>query len=149
MVSPNSGPAALMSTPKHLSERVLGYAIHTNRELGFMLRGSKPLAVFSDAYGQFPDVVLRYLRIFDSYVAKGAFIRRDYVELGGKPPMPIHMILYATPHEEWRIEVMLKLRQQMGMEAWTAEHERAEGELLGYTDWQNGLWINRRFSKPA
>ena len=86
MVSPNSGPAALMPTLEHLSERVLGYAIHTNRELGFMLGGSKPLAVFSDAYGQFPDVVLRYLRIFDRYVARGAFVKRDYVELRGKPP---------------------------------------------------------------
>jgi hypothetical protein len=31
-------------------------------------------------------VVLRYLRIFDRYVARGAFVKRDYVELRGKPP---------------------------------------------------------------
>jgi hypothetical protein len=142
-------PTALMPTLKHLSEPVLGYAIHTNRELGFMLRGSKPLAVFSDAYGQFPAAVLRYLRIFDRYVAEGAFVKCDYVELRGKPPVPLHVILYATPNEEWRIEAMLELREQMGMGAWTAEHERAEGELLGYTGWQNDIWISRRFSKPA
>ena len=74
------GHSLLMPILNHLSERVLGYAIHTNRELGFMLRGSKPLAVFCDAYGHFPDTVLRYLRIFDRHVARGTFLRRDYVD---------------------------------------------------------------------
>jgi hypothetical protein len=104
--------------------------------------------VFSDAYGHFPDTVLRYLRIFDRHVARGVFVRCDYVELCGKS-VPIHVILYATPSEEWRIEAMLELRQKMGTGAWSADHERAEGKLLGYTDWQNDIWINRRFSKPA
>lgn len=34
----------------------LGYQIHTNRELGIMLREVKPLAKFSDVHGKFQEV---------------------------------------------------------------------------------------------
>ena len=112
-----------------------------------MLRGAKPLAVFRDVQGRFPAAVLRYLRVFDRYVDKGVFVKCEYVEFRGKPPMPLQTILYATPSEAWRIDAMRGLLQQGG--PWTAERERAEGELLGYSDWQNDIWINRRFTKPV
>jgi hypothetical protein len=35
----------------------LGYEIHTNHELGMMLRGEKPLAVFSDVEDVFLPVL--------------------------------------------------------------------------------------------
>jgi hypothetical protein len=42
----------------------LPYVIHTNRELGLMLKGIKPLAKFVDGEGRFPDVMLRYFQMF-------------------------------------------------------------------------------------
>jgi len=39
--------------------KMLPYILHTNRELGLMLAGKKPLAVFVDGQGCFPDFVER------------------------------------------------------------------------------------------
>ena len=110
------------------------YRIHTNRELGMMLRGEKPLAVFSDRLGQFPPVVRRYLRLFDNYVAAGRLIRQVEIE----PPegfrsYPLEVIYFALPAEAWRIDSMKELRRS---DHWSLGHERREGELLGYADWQ-------------
>ena len=77
----------------------LPYRLHTNRELGMMLRGEKPLSVFSDAYGHFPEAVLRYLRMFDVHVGRGAFVKREYVYLdrGNRPGS--HVFCYALPDQ--------------------------------------------------
>jgi hypothetical protein len=135
-----------MPTPEHLSQAALGYAIHTNRELGMMLRGEKPLAVFSDAYGEFPEAVSRYLRRFDKHVEDGRLAKREYVEIEQSASTRCHVILFAIPGQAWRIDAMLDLRQHLS--AWTAEHERMEGELLGYAGWQNDIWLSRRFPTP-
>ena len=124
----------------HLSREDLGYQLHTNREFGMMLRGIKPLAVFSDGYGRFPDVVLRYMRLFDCHVDAGRFLKREYVETGDAHP--IHVVLYALPEEEWRIDRMIELRKEISQ--WTPKFERLEGRLLGYTEEQNDLWMARR-----
>ena len=50
--------------------RSLPYLVHTNRELGLMLAGEKPMASFVDGRGCFPEVVERYLRLFDRHVAE-------------------------------------------------------------------------------
>jgi hypothetical protein len=119
----------------------LPYRLHTNRELGMMLRGEKPLSVFSDAYGHFPEAVLRYLRMFDAHVSKGAFVKREYVSLDrGNRPGP-HVFCYALPDQEWRIDAMIELRTKL--ESWNSECERMQGTLLGYSDWQNDWWIER------
>ncbi len=123
--------------PEHLSERALGYVIHTNRELGLMLRGLKPLAHFADVHEPFPDVLLRYLRLFDRHVDGGVFVKREFVQFAGHRRM--HRILYALPGEAWRIDAFLDLWLQDG--PWSLEHERREGELLGYSDGQNDRWI--------
>jgi hypothetical protein len=121
--------------------RKLPYAVHTNRELGFMLSGRKPLACFVDGKDCFPDVVVRYLRLFDRYVADGRLIRSDHFSdvAWGKQ----HHILFAIPSEEWRIDTMLELLLSSGH--WTAQHERRQGELLGYEDWMNDYWLDQVF----
>jgi hypothetical protein len=126
---------------EHLGEGV-GYELHTNRELGLMLRGSKPLAFFAEPYGRFGEVLFRYFRMFDRHVARGALVKREYLELADTS-LFVHVVLYATPSEEWRIDAMIQLRLQWEG-PWTDEHERTEGSLLGYTDRQNDIWINRR-----
>lgn len=54
-----------------------------------MLKGTKPLAKFADGEGRFPDVVLRYFRMFDRHVESGRFVRRDEIIVDPKVG-PIH-----------------------------------------------------------
>jgi hypothetical protein len=121
--------------------QMVGYRIHTNNELGFMLRGEKPLAAFSDYEGHFPQVVVRYLRMFDRHVEAGRFIRRKYRaadEIAGKPATLLR-IFYALPSEEWRIKALHDLRNQG--RPWSEDDERREGQLLGYTEEQCDIWM--------
>ncbi|HEX3652625.1 MAG TPA: hypothetical protein VHU18_07370 [Rhizomicrobium sp.] len=132
-------------SPGHLSEARLGYRIHTNRELGMMLRHEKPLAVFCDVEDVFPAVLSRYLRLFDGHVQSGRLIKREYretVDIRGAC-RTLLTIFYALPEESWRIDAMLELRRNTA--GWTTEHERREGTLLGYTDAQNDAWIASRY----
>ena len=94
------------------------YLIHTNRELGMMLRGDKPLSVFAYAQNQFPPTVVRYLRMFDRHWAKNRLVRDEDV----RPPelglnYSLHTIYYALPGEEWRIAAMMELRRSQNMVA--------------------------------
>ncbi|WP_291177471.1 hypothetical protein [Erythrobacter sp.] len=116
----------------------LPYLVHTNRELGMMLRGEKPLARFTtDALAPVP-VLERYLRMFDRHVEAGRFCKQ-VLAWPGRPQ--IQHLYFVLPGEEWRIAAMAELL--FGQGRWTLEHERREGELLGYTDWQNDIWIDR------
>ena len=134
-----------MPMPHHLRKEALGYQIHTNRELGMMLRREKPLAVFCDVEGAFPLSVLRYLRMFDRHVISGTLVKREHREpfdFRGERRVVL-TLLYALPEEAWRIDAMIDLRCRAIPKSWTAEHERLEGVLLGYTDAQNDVWARR------
>ena len=103
-----------MTMPVELSSQALGYQLHTNRELGMMLRGVKPLAVFSEVRGYFPPVLGRYFRLFDRHVRDQDLIRRDHIEQplsapGSRSSFEIHVILFTLPHEAWRIDAMIEL----------------------------------------
>ena len=67
-----------MMLPERL--RKLPYVVHTNRELGLMLRRAKPLAYFADIAGHEPECVVRYHRLFDRHVAAGRLIKRSDIE---------------------------------------------------------------------
>lgn len=111
-----------------------------------MRRGTKPLARFADAYGLFPDVVVRYLKMFEVQVESGSFVKREYVQLNepasNGATYHLHVIMFALPREDWRFDAMIDL---LGKKPWTEIEEREEGRLLGYEDWQNDVWIARRF----
>jgi hypothetical protein len=124
--------------------RQLPYLVHTNRELGLMLRGTKPLAMFMDGARHFPDCVERYLRMFDRHVATGRFAKRVQVIPNSVERLAItewHRIFYALPGEQWRIDAMIELRDRPG--DWSEAREREEGRLLGYTEEQNDIWLAR------
>ncbi|OYU73906.1 MAG: hypothetical protein CFE32_19505 [Alphaproteobacteria bacterium PA3] len=117
--------------------------VHTNRELGLMLAGEKPLACFVDGKGRFPDVLIRYLKLFDRHVAAGRLVRLDHFS---EATWGIcHHILFALPGEEWRISKMLDLVLSGG--EWNATKERRQGELLGYADWMNDYWLEHCFGQ--
>ena len=106
-----------------------------------MLRGEKPLAVFVDGYLHFPEVVRRYLRMFDRHVSAGRFVKREYVVPTDAYPRVrgVHTIMYALTSEEWRIDAMIDLRLSG---TWSLEHERREGRLYGYEEWQNDIHLS-------
>ena len=118
----------------------LPYLVHTNLELGLMLRGSKPMAMFTEEYERTPECVSRYLRMFDRHVEGGRFVRREHS--AGSANHRFRYIFYALPGEEWRIEKMISLKDSLGR--WNADCEREEGHLLGYEDWMNDFWITLR-----
>jgi hypothetical protein len=122
------------------------YLIHTNRELGLMLKGIKPLAMFADGEDYFPEAVLRYLRMFDRHVESGRFTRRDVI-VANSNGVKIRHIYFALRGEEWRIQAMIDLKSRPGR--WTRAKEREEGELLGYTPEQNDLWLSRYCKWPT
>src|ERR1700753_139986 len=118
-----------MPLPERL--RQLPYLVHTNRELGLMLGGIKPLAYFSDTVGREPDICVRYWRMFDRHVAAGRLIKPQVVEPGpGLPHMEYFRLFYALPGQEWRIDAMLVLLNEPG--PWSDDRERRFGGLLGY-----------------
>jgi hypothetical protein len=127
-----------MPLPERL--RQLPYLVHTNRELGLMLQGIKPLAYFSDAIGREPNICIRYWRMFDRHVAAGRLIKRRLVESwAGHPQIKCFKLFYALPGQEWRIDAMLLLLNEP--DAWSQDRERRFGELLGYEGWQNDYWL--------
>ncbi|MGL4312487.1 MAG: hypothetical protein ACRCSO_00725 [Sphingomonas sp.] len=118
------------------------YLIHTNRELGLMLSGRKPMASFADVKGRFPECVIRYLRLFDRHVAVGRLARLDRYSSrnDSRGTYTLHRIMFALPGEEWRMHALIDLWENNG--PWTVQSERREGELLGYEDWMNDYWIS-------
>lgn len=133
-----------------LSERLrqLPYLVHTNRELGLMLRGVKPLSYFMEVVDHEPDICIRYWRMFDRHVAAGRLIRREVIEAApDRSELQCRKLLYALPGHEWRIEAMLLLVKEP--RGWSDDRERRFGELLGYEGWQNDYWLTHHFSRAA
>jgi hypothetical protein len=128
--------------------RDLPYLVHTNRELGLMLRGTKPLAHFCYAVGSEPACLIRYLRLFDRRAAAGQFYKREVLgPAHNLLNVSVRRVFYALPGQEWRIDTLLELLRQPG--AWNEERERREGELLGYEGWQNDVWLDLRRARTA
>ena len=128
----------------------LPYEVHTNRELALMLRGTKPLATFSERYPPNPDVEDIPERLFDPFVATGRFIKREYVipsnRLGfvAVPGVQgVRCVLYALIGQEWRIDALILLEDAAYRSGWTETAVRLEGALLGYESWQNDAYIEQ------
>ena len=116
--------------------RELPYLVHTGFELALMLEGRKPLAIFADS----PAWLEEYVAPFAPFVADGRIVRHTV----DRPKVrEIHFVL---PGEEWRIDAYLDLRAAT---AWTEALERRQGELLGYTDWENDCWAKWRAGQGA
>jgi hypothetical protein len=135
--------------PNMLSERLrqLPYLGHTNRELGLMLRGTKPVAYFLNVVAREPDINIRYWRMFDRHVAAGRLIRREVIveAFPHLPQLEYRRLFYALPGHEWRVDAMLTLLNELG--AWSDDHERRFCELLGYEGWQIAYWLTHRRSR--
>ena len=111
--------------------RELPYLVHTGFELPLMLDGRKPLAIFADA----PTWLEEYLAPFAPFVANGRIVRRTIDHPN------VREIYFALPGEEWRIDAYRDLRPAT---PWSEALERRQGELLGYTEWENDCWAKWR-----
>jgi hypothetical protein len=114
---PDGHPVRIRPSCSHDS---LPYQTHTERELLLMLRGAKPLAVFDCRAGQ----GFRAEKLFDPYVEIGRFVKREYsvpilLRRKGDPEDLIYRhVLYALPHEPWRIDAYILLEQVVSEEGW-------------------------------
>lgn len=125
----------------------LPYKIHTGRELALMLEGSKPLACFSGQYPPASETEEFPERLFDPFVEQGRFVKREYVMLAGYGGPALHraglrmrIVMYALPHQEWRIDAMTLLMDTAAKCGWSEGFERVQGKLLGYENWQNDIY---------
>lgn len=122
----------------------LPYEVHTGRELRLMLAGTKPLAVFADAYPGVDDMRIFPTDVFASHVDAGRIVQREYVDLSAPLPPPvrgIRVLLYALADQAWRIDAYIALRDEAAKHGWSEIFERREGELLGYADWQIDCYL--------
>jgi hypothetical protein len=91
----------------------------------------------------------RRAHLFDHYVEAGRFVKREFVAPLNEAPslnrpqlLGIRYVLYATSHEDWRIDAFIELLAKGETYGWSEELERMEGTLLGYEDWQTDIHIN-------
>lgn len=109
-----------------------------------MLVGRKPMAVFADGEGNFPDVVDRYLQLFDRQVAIGQLRRFDQIKPTSS--LNIHWIYFTLPGHEWRVDAYIELFARESV--WDQASEREQGRLLGYSDRENDIWEQRFPYRP-
>lgn len=98
-----------------------------------MLAGTKPLAMFGDAVGspyEFPE------SDFAPYVDDGTIVRREVVYCPQGPGLPCRYLYFALADEEWRIEAMHQINENLFVrgEPTSPEIERQIGRLLGYAE---------------
>ncbi len=77
--------------------RSLPYLVHTNRELGLMLAGIKPMAMFYSMDGDDPDCLRRYLRMFDRHVAEGRMTKTQIARVHSATGLLLQRVLYTLP----------------------------------------------------
>jgi hypothetical protein len=130
----------------------LQVANHTNRELELMLSGKKPLAFFCDEISLLPHEEIIPEARFAPYVSSGRFVRGEeifagdfHVELGRAAQHKY--VFFAIAKEAWRIPALaLLLRVRYRMNSFqSADMERMEAMLLGYTDEEVAAWCDHRF----
>ena len=138
-------PQAIDTTP---------YLVHTNYELPLMLEGRKPFAYFSDDPKSLWLAETRAL--FAPHVDAGTFVLDTFefakmcpTTTGGEKEQRTLYLTYALPGEEWRFEFFRKRCHRLfhNWRPWTAEDEREEGLLLGYTEEQCDWWLANRFRR--
>ena len=126
---------------------------HTGHELELMLARRKPLAHFSDYYPPEPSEDVIPGAAFSPYVSSGLFEERLFVELQAPDASSPHIrgilhALYALAAESWRIDAYIAMQREGSELGWNERLERLQGSLLGYTDRENDLHIERLLASP-
>lgn len=126
-------------SPYHLNEPATdlppGIGPHELRELELMLKGEKPLAMFSDAV---PGTIELPEADFEPYVKSGRIVKRVEFLDSTISDHTFRFLYYALPGEEWRISELHRLITAGHLENYrfNGDDERRIGRLLGYSDAQ-------------
>ena len=118
---------------------VLPYRIHGGRELDLMLKGRKPLSVFSHVEAA-SDLSIFLSEYFEPLVGRGELVSARLDGDGSAAPTS----MFALPNEAWRFEAYRLMADTARATNWNDALERIEGSLLGYTLEQNNQWISYR-----
>jgi hypothetical protein len=120
----------------------LPYRVHGGRELDLMLKGVKPLSVFSHV--ETPSNLARFLtKYFEPLVECGMLVSAKIDDDGSVAPT----LMFALPGEAWRFEAYRLMADAARATNWNDALERIEGALLGYSSEQNNYWISHRKRK--
>jgi hypothetical protein len=121
---------------------VLPYRVHGGRELDLMLKGLKPLSVFSrvEARSGLASFLSRH---FEPLVGCGELVSARLDDDGSTAPT----LMFALPNEAWRFEAYRLMTDTARATNWNDALERIEGSLLGYTLEQNNYWLSYRKRK--
>lgn len=121
----------------------LPYRTHSGRELILMKEGLKPLSVFTSMVPAPPGALALPTYLFADFVSSGRILTRTYCKLLDKNPLfnGLEVVLYATPAEAWRLDAYILVRATARKLGWSEPLVRMEGTLLGYSEWQNNVFI--------
>jgi hypothetical protein len=122
---------------------VLPYRMHGGREFDLMMKGLKPLSVFSHVDRS--SAVAGYLsRYFEPLVERGKLVSAKLDDGDGDDASTAPTLMFALPNEAWRIEAYRLMARTARATHWNDALERIEGSLLGYTPEQNNSWMSYR-----
>jgi len=125
----------------------LPYDTHTDREYDMMLRSEKPMAYFCFKDGlSFEDVCAQP---FDRLVAEGRVNEFRFSIPSRDASTQYHYVVYTSPTETWRANCLEFLKRGMALSPWSEGLERMEGSLLGFTDEENDIFLERIFRPRA
>ena len=125
--------------------RDVPYLNHSGFELPLMLDGRKPFSKFADL--ETSELINRTIMRFAPFVEQGIITKRIVrrsLHDGTRPSAKestLCELYYALTNEQWRIDANIALFEAAVTSTWDHTMERREGELLGYTDWQNDWHI--------
>lgn len=111
-----------------------------------MLKGEKPFSVFHESLSSNSKFDVIPERFFAPYVEAGLFMTTEFI-ISNAQGGEMRFVLYAAKGEEWRIQAYVLLRRTVILAGWNAGFTRMEGSLLGYTDWQNDIYIERAYKR--
>ena len=122
----------------------LPYRVHGGREYDLMLRGVKPLSVFSDAYRS-----LRHkqflIDFFEPQVRLGNLIKHEIQYPESDNDKSFVDVFYCLPNENWRFyayEFLLTAASEVFR--WNDTLEFIQGSLLGYRQEESEFWLARQ-----
>jgi hypothetical protein len=121
----------------------LPYRVHGGRELDLMMKGLKPLSVFShvEPSSNLASYLSRYL---EPLVRRGELVSAKIDNRDGDDASTAPTLMFALPNQAWRIEAYRLMMLAARSEKWNDALERIEGSLLGYTPDQNDFWISHQ-----
>lgn len=130
--------------------REFPYLVHGGFELALMIDGRKPFTRMGPDH--YPPHRHWNEDRFDHYVEQGLLHKEITLEKldesiqarDGRVFEGLRTAYYTLKGEEWRIQAWQLVAKAASKSGWNDALEHLEGMLLGYEDWQNEWWAEKR-----